>query len=750
VLDRRSLAADAIDFNRDIQAILAAKCFRCHGPDKQESGLRLDVRGRALAGGDGGVAILPGKSGKSELIRRVVSTDKDDRMPPEGERLTVAEIERLRRWIDQGAAGIPKSNLDAAAEHWAFQPVSRPATPSVSNVTWSNNAIDRFVLRELENAGVQPSLEAPRETLIRRLYLDLIGLPPPWGRVQQFVGDPRPDAYERLVDEVLASPHYGERWGRHWLDLARYADSTGYESDKPRPMWAFRDWITNALNADMPYDQFVTEQLAGDLLPHATLDQRIATGFHCNAMLDPGVRHESIIDRVNVTGAVFLGLTTGCAQCHSHKTDPLTHREFYRLYAFFNEATITEMRLDGEPLQSSNHAPRNEPGTNVADTQATLRPATTFVMKQTPQPTHIFLRGDRANPGEQVTTGFPVFLQVRSVFNPSHTVGGSRKEGEQEVKLTRLDLARWLLAADNPLTARVTANRIWQRFFGLGLVETEADFGMQTPEPLHRELLDYLAMELRSASGTQNAWQGIKSLQRLIVTSATYRQSSNARPELAAHDPGNRMLARQRRIRLEAELIRDVSLSASGLLSKKLGGPSVFPHQAEGILQNRATPAAWSISSGEDRYRRGMYTWVWRLTPHPNLPLFDAPDGVTACTRRDQSNVPVQALTLLNDPSFVEAALALAARLVTSTAESDSQRIELLTRICLSRDPTLEESQLLQDLTATQRQVFATGAATATQIAGERAPPGSDIAELATWVVACRVVMNLDEFITRE
>jgi mono/diheme cytochrome c family protein len=715
-----SCAAEGVEYDRDVRPLLTAKCIRCHGPRKQESGLRLDVRGRAFAGGDGGVAIVPGKSGDSELIRRVLSADEVDRMPPKGKRLSANEVDLLRQWIDQGAKWTPESSAAGAGSHWAFQPIPRAALPAAVTSAWPRNAIDRFVLAKLEQNGIAASPEAPRTTLIRRLYLDLIGLPPPWERVAAFIDDARPNAYELVVDELLASPQYGERWGRHWLDLARYADSTGYESDKPREIWAYRDWVINALNADMPFDQFVTEQLAGDLLPNATVEQRIATGFHCNAMLDPGVRHESIIDRVNTTGAVFLGLTMGCAQCHDHKTDPLTQREFYQLYAFFNEATITEMQMDG-----IFYVPPQTPAKDDS------KPTTTLVMKRTPQPTNIFARGDHTDPGERVETGLPAFLKVGQDL--------------AEDKLTRLDLSRWLLARDNPLTARVTANRIWQRFFGVGLVETEADFGLQTPEPFHHELLDYLASELRALR-----WQGIKSLHRLIVTSTTYRQSSNSRPDLAEVNPGNRFIARQRRIRLEAEFIRDVSLAVGGLLSNKLGGPSVFPHQAEGILQNRATPATWAVSKGEDRYRRGMYTWVWRLTPHPNLPLFDAPDGVTACTHRDRSNVPVQALTLLNDPTFVEAARSLATQIVMSSAETDAERVRLLIRYCLSREPSSTEVEVIQKLLANQLTALATDRATTTQIAGERVPSGGDTAELATWIVASRVVMNLDEFITRE
>lgn len=644
------------------------------------------------------------------------------------------------------------------SDHWAFQPIQRSKLPTADDASWPRNAIDLFVLAKLEEKGIKPSPEAPRTTLIRRLYLDLVGLPPLWERVAAFVEDSRPNAYELLVDELLASPRYGERWGRHWLDLARYADSTGYESDKPREIWAYRDWVINALNADMPFDQFVTEQLAGDLLPDATIDQRIATGFHCNAMLDPGVRHESIIDRVNTTGAVFLGLTTGCAQCHSHKTDPLTQRDFYQLYAFFNEATITEM-----PLQSRHLAPRDEPSSIQRDSPVESAAQTTLVMKRTPQPTHIFIQGDHTNPGEQVAPGFPEFFPVGWASPTAHDKMGN-------AHTTRLDLAKWLLAPDNPLTARVTANRVWQRFFGVGIVETENDFGMQTPEPIHRDLLDHLASELRvgeverselpapkvpgsslrSTPVTQLSWRGLKSIHRLIVISATYRQSSDARRDLAVVDPANQLLARQQRIRLEAEVIRDVALDVGGMLSHRIGGPSVFPHQAEGILQNRATPATWEMSKGEDRYRRGLYTWVWRLTPHPNLPLFDAPDGVTACTRRDKSNIPVQALTLLNDPSLFEASQALADRVRRSHRPSDHARLGLLMQTCLGREPSPMELSVLGGFLRKQHSEFAGDAAAAAMVVQGMEVGESEQVDAAAWVAVSRVVMNLDEFITRE
>lgn len=742
-LSAAAFSADEVDYDRDIRLLIKTHCFACHGPEKQESGLRLDIRRRALAGGDGGISIVPGSSTKSEFIQRVSSSDENIRMPPDGNRLSVAEVNLLRHWIDQGARGIPEHAAEmAGGQHWAFQPIHLPAVPETGDATWPRNDIDRFVLAKLKEHQLKASPEATPEVLVRRLHLDLIGLPPTWERVASFVADSRPDAYERLVDELLDSPHYGERWARHWLDLARYADSSGYEADTPRQIWAYRDWVIGAFNADMPFDQFVIEQLAGDLLPNATVNQRIATGFHCNAMFDPGVRHESIIDQVNTTGAVFMGLTTGCAQCHSHKTDPLTQREFYQLYAFLNEATTKEMNLDGEF-----YIPPALTGPAANDSNKVLRPATTLVLNRTPRATYIFIRGEPENHGEQVQPGLPEFLNVQRV---STTPLGGDDESAKPKQLTRLDLAHWLTAENNPLTARVTVNRIWQRLLGIGIVRTENDFGIQTSVPVHRELLDYLASELRGTDGGPEQWHGFKSIIRLIVNSATYRQSSDVRVDLIVSDPQNSLLARQRRFRLEAEAIRDMALATSGLLCRKIGGPSVFPYQAEGILENRATPATWTLSEGEDRYRRGLYTWVWRLTPHPSLPLFDAPDGVTACTRRTLSNVPVQALTLLNGPTFIEAACAIAGRVLAAAATSDAERLITLMRTSLSRDPSMSELRLLQTLIAEQRKVFNSNQEQALKICQSSAPPNCSSVEFATWVVASRVILNLDEFISRE
>ncbi len=790
-----------MDFQGEIRPLLAKHCHACHGEDVQEGGLRLDVGPAALAGGKSGPALVPGKSAESRLIGFIAGVNEGNViMPPEGQRLSADEIGRLRAWIDQGAAWPEDAGdrTERAANHWAFLRPERRAPPAVKNNLWARNPIDAFVLARLESRDLQPAPEADRSTLIRRLWLDLIGLPPAPADVARFVDDASPHAYERLVDRLLASPGFGERWARHWLDLARYADSSGYEFDTPRSVWRYRDWVVDAINRDLPFDRFAIEQIAGDLLPAASLQQTIASGFHCNAMLDPNLRWESVLDQVNTTGTVFLGLTVGCAQCHSHKFDPLSQREYYQLYAFFDSAGISEFELASPAEKSARDAAqarvdelkkkRTEyesslqqtlaewetqlsaeqraqlpvPAQAVLSTTMPLRTteqvaklvaaraagdsqhqalsreidertkevprlASTLVMRPEPRETHLFVRGNPERPGDAVVPGVPAFLHRLATDRP-----------------TRLDLARWLVARDNPLVARVTVNRIWQQYFGQGLVETANDFGVQTPAPMYQDLLDYLATQFVDVS-----WS-VKAMHRLIVCSATYRQSSRARPELEAADPQNRLLARQRRLRVEAETVRDLSLAVGGLLSSKVGGPGVFPYQPEGVLDDRATKAVWTISPGEDRYRRGLYTWTWRLTPHPMLSLFDAPDASMACTRRDRSNTPVQALTLLNDPAFVECARGMARRVLESSFVDDRERAAFAVRLCMSREPRADETDVLTRLVDAQRVELAAGGDEARKIAGADAPAGANLESFAAWTVVCRAILSLDEFLTRE
>jgi hypothetical protein len=738
-----------LDFADDVLPILSKNCFPCHGPDEtsRQADLRLDSREGALRGDK--PAIIPGQSGASLLIERIASRDPEQRMPPpDAERqLSEHEIETLRLWIDGGAAW---------GEHWSFRPLKSPRPPAIDVPDFSQGPIDRFILSRLDRAGLKPSPVASKEVLLRRLAFDLVGLPPSRQEQLEFAEDCRPDQFERLVDRLQASPHFGERWGRHWLDAARYADSAGFEGDPPRSIWKYRDWVLNAFNQDLAFDEFVIKQLAGDLLPDSTIDDRIATGFLLNSQVDGGSepsRLDAVVDRVNTIGSVFLGMTLGCAQCHTHKFDPISQSEYYGLFAFVNSADerklefaipeqiarrdaitaqVATLTAERTSYAATLPAEKSKTDPGFLERTATIESLTsripnfesTLVLQNGPADriTTTFVRGEFSRPGEVVMPDVPRVLPPLS--------GESR---------TRLDLARWLVSPTHPLTARVTVNRMWQQLFGRGLVETESDFGTQGSRPTHPELLDWLAAEF-----VHYGWQ-TKSMLRSIVSSGVYRQSSVRRDDLDIVDPGNRLLARQSRLRLEAEVIRDCALSVSGLLSNKVGGPSIFPFQHDGIMINRATPAPWTMSGGEDRYRRGMYTYYWRLTPHPLLQTFDAPDAITTCTRRQTSNTPLQALTLLNDPTFVEAATQLA-RIVLKQPQgdedSDEKRVNRLCEVCLSRSPSIEERTILMSLLAQSRQRFATE--------DQRRSLNINDLELKTWAPVARAFLNLEEFIVRE
>jgi hypothetical protein len=708
-------------------------------------------------------------------------------------------------------ADAPKPKA-APGKHWAYQPIRRSDPPKVRDATWCRNPIDNFILSRLEHERLKPSPQADPATLARRAFLDLMGLPPTPEQLREFLTDKRPDAFERLVDRLLASPHYGERWGRHWLDVARYADSNGYSIDAARSIWPYRDWVIRALNTDMPFDRFVIQQLAGDLLPNAGLEQQVATGFHRNTPINQegGIdleqfRVDSIIDRVNTTGTVFLGLTVGCAQCHDHKYDALTQKEYYQLFAFLNnddeptidigtpqqsklqkqvrteraslekrfkqldkvtDATIeswqgrltSEMRsslprdishildiaVNGRDekqrdtllsyvrdLDKVRHVlggfshptawpaaahlqllnTRNRIENRLAELKR-IEPnvPSSMVLRQRAKPrdTHFLIAGDFTRRGAKVDAAPPNWL------HPAKAPSAARDRG------SRLELAHWIVDPANPLTPRVTVNRLWQGHFGLGIVETENDFGTQGTPPSHPELLDWLASEF-----IRGGWS-MKAVHRLICTSATYRQSSRSRPEGFNVDPNNRWLARMPRLRLEAEVVRDVALAASGLLNPSIGGPSVFPPQPDGVFRFTQVPRSWHADAGPNRYRRGIYTHFWRSAPHPALVVFDAPDGVNCCTRRNRSNTPLQALTLLNDEGFFEYAKALASRIEREAAQDDRARIRLGFRLCLSRDPKPAEETRLTQLASDLRD------------------------QPDRWVSIARVLLNLDEFITRE
>ena len=755
-------AASTISFNRQIRPIFSENCFACHGfdPKHREAGLRLDTFEGATGERKGVRAIVPGNLEKSELWTRIVSTDPDDIMPsPKSHKAPLSTAQRalLKQWISEGATYEP---------HWSFIPPARPQVKETGSAV-----IDHFIEQKLAGNGLKMSGEAPAEKLIRRVSLNLTGLPPSTAEVDAFIAASARDpeaAYQALVTRLLDSPHYGERWGRWWLDQARYADSNGYSIDAPRTIWKYRDWVVNALNADMPFNQFTIEQLAGDLLPHATESQKIATGFHRNTMINQegGIdveqfRIDSIFDRVATTGTVWLGLTIGCCQCHDHKFDPITQKEYYKFFAFLNNqdeptlkvgdpsydpkkaeadlkdverdllAYITERKQDQQdweatlvepgltkfnkkikPLLAKPYAKRtladnatlfmtgpgaadqafraiNEKYKEVSDRFKTG--VTTMVLKELPKPrkTTVFIKGDFTRPADEVTPGTPATLHALK-----NTTGSPN----------RLDLAQWIVSPQNPLTARVIANRLWQQHFGRGLVETDNDFGSQGSQPSHPELLDWLATEFQARH-----WS-LKEMHRLIVTSHTYRQSSADRPELRQKDPNNYLLGRQQRARLDAELVRDTALSVSGLLSPAMGGPPVFPMIPEGVMGLGQVKRAWTVSKGADRYRRGLYTFVYRGTPPPSLVVFDAPDGQSTCTRRLRTNTPLQALTLLNDISFVEFAEAM-----KKVIEKDG--LTTAFRRCTAREPSADELAVL-----TKLDTFS----------------------------AARVLLNLDETVTRD
>lgn len=716
-----------VEFNRDIRPILADKCFACHGPDvgERQAELRLDLRDAALADRDGAAAIVPGDPEQSLLVDRIASDDPHVVMPPPDSkrgRLSADQIETIRRWIRTGA---PYEG------HWALEPL-RDVAPGESD---SGNPIDWFVDRKLRALGIRASDRATRAVQLRRVYLDLIGLLPTPAETAAFVADERPDAWKRVVEGLLASPHYGERWGRHWLDHARYADSHGYSIDGERTMWPYRDWVIDALNRDMPFDQFTIEQLAGDLLPEATKPQRVASAFHRNTLInqeggtdDEQFRVESVVDRVNTTGQVWLGLTVGCAQCHTHKYDPITQREYYQLFAFFNST---------KDINNVGPTVKVAVGKLFGDEPAEDAPTgRVMVMEELDQPrtTYLLSRGDFTQP--DVAAG-ELEPGVLSCVSPPLPDNGRR--------LTRLDLARWLVDPANPLTPRVTVNRVWMRYFGRGLVETENDFGVQGALPTHPDLLDYLARQF-VAEGWSQKW-----LHRQIVTSETYRRSSHARPDLAEIDPRNLYLARQSRLRLDAEMVRDAALSASGLLTTTIGGPSVYPPQPDGVYAFTQTAKDWKTSTGQDRFRRTMYTFFYRSAPHPFLTAFDVPDFQTTCTRRVRSNTPLQALTMTNDPAMQEIAAGLAGRIIEEGPEEVEQRLRYGFLLTVCREPEPAELSLLAEHFRRQETAWQRSPKSAQAILPERLVEKREpLASTAALMQTARLLLNTDNFITRE
>ncbi len=759
-------ARRSVDFNRDVRPILAKNCFACHGQDeaRRAKKLRLDVREAAIKPlEDGDAAIVPGDVDSSELIERITTDDESLRMPPRktGHRLTPAEVDTLKSWIGQGAD---------YARHWALIPPTAQPLPPVRDGSWPRNGIDRWILARLESEGLKPSTEADPYTLLRRVSLDLRGLPPSPAEVERFINDRQPGAYERAVDRFLDDPAYGERWARMWLDLARYADSAGYGSDPLRPdIWPYRDWVIAAFNRNLPYDRFTLLQIAGDLAEHPSLDDRIATAFHRNTMTnteggtdDEEFRVVAIKDRVDTTMQVWMGLTAGCAKCHSHKFDPITQEEYYRLYAIFNQTADADrgdesptvpvpspamarqnLEIDAKIAALRAGLGKSAPAAEAAKVKAQVdkleksrpKPPNVPVMQELPasgrRKTHLLRKGNFLDPGPGVEPGVPAALHPLPA-------GASAD---------RMALARWLVDPANPLTARVAVNRYWAQLFGVGLVETEEDFGTQGEPPSHPELLDWLAVHYR-----ETGWD-TKALIRLIVTSATYRQSSRVRPELMQKDPRNRLLARAPRIRLEAEMVRDQALALSGLLSRKVGGPSVFPPQPDGLWQAAFNgQRTWSTSPGDDRYRRGLYVFWRRTVPYPSMAAFDAPSREICAIRRVRTNTPLQSFVTMNDPVYVEAAQALARRIVREGGVDPTARIRYALTLCQCRPPRPEQIEPLLSLYSAELDRYRKDRAAAVALATEPigpAPAGVDPAELAAWTAVANVLLNLDSVLSR-
>ena len=828
-----------VDFARDVQPLLKAHCFQCHSGAQKQGGLSLDTRALTLKGGASGIGMLPGNGAQSLLLLRVLGSGGKPRMPLGFAPLTEAQSSVLRAWIDQGAVWPENTVLKV---HWAYVRPVRPKAPKVQNSAWVRNPIDAFVLARLEREKIKPSAEADRLTLLRRVTLDLTGLPPTPQESNAFLADRSPQAYERVVTRLLASPHYGERMALPWLDAARYADSNGFQQDGDTYQYVWRDWVVRALNANMPFDQFTTEQLAGDLLPNATLDQKVATGFNrCHLLNGEGgaiaeeQRNVILFDRVDVTATTWMGATLACAQCHDHKYDPFTQRDYYSFMAFFNnvpesgtppfggqyriadpwivvgsEAETAKLKALDTQLAAANASVQSYEHDHEAELKAAqtvwetetlrdagppsklakgfpdpilailktapasraesaakqirdyylanappaalkaLREQASAVQKERdayqstlprvmvmsdaqPRKTHLLQRGNYEMPGEEVSPATPASLTPIV------------SEGSQN----RLSLARWLVSPENPLTARVQVNRYWQLFFGTGLVKTSENLGTQSEPPTNPNLLDWLAVEFR-----ESGWN-VKNLQRLIVTSATYRQSSRSTPALRQRDPENKLLARGARFRLPSVLLRDVALASSGLLDPRIGGKPVYPYQPKGIWDGLAITNerdfTYPQSKGADLFRRSLYTF-WRRTVVP-ANMFDSSTRTTCKVRLPVTSTPLYALTTLNDVTWVEAGRALAEHVMKEAGTNPNWRLsEAFQRVC-ARRPSPDELGILRrglDRALAAYRADAVGAAAYLRAGESPRDTTLDPAEHAAYASVCLSIYNLDEALTRE
>ncbi|WP_128544558.1 PSD1 and planctomycete cytochrome C domain-containing protein [Larkinella soli] len=735
---------DVVSYNFDIRPILSDKCLVCHGPDanKREAGLRLDDPKSAFATlkeHPTAHALVAGKPELSEAFLRITSKDTSQMMPPPASNLKLSdrEIRLIEKWIRQGAR---------YEKHWAFVAPKKPSIPKVEKEEWVKNEIDYFILKKQEEKGLSPNEEADRERLLKRLSLDLTGLPPNLKMMERFLADNRPDAYERAVDELFKNPAYGEKMALHWLDLGRYADSHGYQDDGYRTQWPWRDWVIHAFNKNMHYDDFVTWQLAGDLLPNHTKEQLLATGFNRNHKIteEGGVIPEEyrvsyVTDRNDTFGKGLLGITLECAHCHDHKYDPFSQKEYYQLFAFFNN--VSEVGIESVIGGPETYA--KKPLMEISDDD--VKNLLTFVNKQdtarlivsvmgdldTLRKTYILKRGVYDAHGDEVEPGTPAAILP---FNPSYPKN-------------RLGLTQWLFDRKNPLTARVYVNILWQEFFGRGIVKTSGDFGMQGELPTHPELLDWLAVDFM-----EHDWD-IQRLVKKMVTSATYRQSAVVTSAKLKADPDNILLARGPRYRVHAEIVRDLVLSSSGLLNRTIGGPSVKPYQPaglwEGATSGRGLLSTYNQDHGSKLYRRGMYTLIKRTVPPPSLAIFDASNRDLCEVKRLRTNTPLQALVMMNDPTVLEASRVLAARLLEEKT-SEKDKISKAFRLIVCRKPTEKELEVLTGYFEQERKTLKRPAAEKTLAVGEYPiPAGVDRVRLAALMRVVTTIYNLEETITK-
>lgn len=736
---------DTISYNFHVRPILSDKCFACHGPDanKREAGLRLDIAEaayKALKENPSAHALVPFKPGASEVFLRISTQDSAMIMPPKSSnlKLTSHEVAVIEKWIKQGAK---------YERHWAFNPPKTPKIPKVKTQDWTKNELDYFVLAKLEEKGVAPNPEADKERILKRLSLDLTGLPPSIALMDKFLADGSSKAYESVVLSLLNSPAYGEKMALHWMDVSRYADSHGYQDDNYRSQWPWRDWVIHAFNKNMPYDQFITWQLAGDLMPNATKEQLLATGFNRNhkiteegGVIDEEYRVEYVTDRTNAFGKALLGVTLECAHCHDHKYDPFSQKEYYEVFAFFNN--VKEVGLQSTVGGPETYAKKPLMEISNADVKKIL----SFVNKQDTNKLIVSVMGD-------MDTVRKTYILNRGVYDAHGTevAAGTPQSilpfGNQYAK-NRLGLSKWLFDKKNPLTARVFVNQVWQEFFGRGLVKTSGDFGMQGELPSHPELLDWLAVDFMS-----HGWN-IKRLVQQIVSSATYRQSAVLSAEKLKTDPDNILLSRSSRHRIPAESVRDVVLASSGLLVNTIGGPSVKPYQPEGLWEaatsGRGILAKYVQDHGNGLYRRGMYTFIKRTVPPPTMSIFDASNRDQCEVQRLNTNTPLQALVMLNDPTVLEASRVLAAKLLQENTAVSAKLVKAF-RLIVCRNPNEKEIKVLSAYYADQQKVFQKKSHADKVLAVGEFPIPEQLnrRNLAAMMQVMTTIYNLEETITK-